>query len=108
VLVIRGEAGIGKTALLDYCAGGAFGCRLAHVAGVESEFELPFAALHQLCRPMLADLDGLPQPQQQALQAAFGLAAGSAPDRFVVGRVGCASGREDRVGPYRRCEDGRS
>jgi DNA-binding CsgD family transcriptional regulator/tetratricopeptide (TPR) repeat protein len=85
VLVLRGEAGIGKSALMSYCAGRASGCRLAHVAGVESELEMPFAGLHQLCRPMLADVDTLPEPQQQALQVAFGLAAGSAPDRFVVG-----------------------
>src|SRR6188472_129702 len=85
VLVLRGEAGIGKSALMSYCAGRASGYRLAHVAGVESELEMPFAGLHQLCRPMLADVDTLPEPQQQALQVAFGLAAGSAPDRFVVG-----------------------
>jgi DNA-binding CsgD family transcriptional regulator len=85
VLVVRGEAGIGKTALLTYCAARAAGCRLAHITGVESELEMPFAALHQLCRPMLADLDVLPPPQRQALQVAFGLAAGNRPDRFVVG-----------------------
>jgi DNA-binding CsgD family transcriptional regulator/tetratricopeptide (TPR) repeat protein len=85
VLVLRGEAGIGKTTLMRYCARQAFGCRVAEIAGVESELEMPFAALHQLCRPMLGDLDVLPEPQQQALQVAFGLAAGSAPDRFVVG-----------------------
>jgi DNA-binding CsgD family transcriptional regulator len=85
VLVLRGEAGIGKTALMDYCADRASGCRVAHITGVESELEMPFGALHQLCRPMLGDLDVLPSPQQRALQVAFGLAAGSAPDRFVVG-----------------------
>ena len=85
VLVIRGEAGIGKTALMQYCARQASGCRLAQIAGVESELEMPFAVLHQLCAPMLDDLDALPKPQQQALRVAFGLEDGSAPDRFVVG-----------------------
>jgi AAA ATPase-like protein len=80
VLVIRGEAGIGKTALLHYCARQAAGCRVAKLAGVESEL----AALHQLCAPMLDDLATLPEPQQHAMRMAFGLAAGSARDRFVV------------------------
>src|SRR4051794_26215202 len=84
-LVLRGEAGIGKTTLLRYCARQASGCRLVQVAGVESEMELPFAALHQLCAPMLRGLATLPEPQGKALQVAFGLAAGSAPDRFLVG-----------------------
>ena len=85
VLVIRGEAGIGRTALIDYCADRACGCRVLRIRGVESEQEMPFGALHQLCGPMLGDLDVLPSPQQRALQVAFGLEAGSAPDRFVVG-----------------------
>jgi DNA-binding CsgD family transcriptional regulator len=85
VLVIRGEAGIGKTTLLRYCGRQASGCRLAQIAGVESEMELPFAALHQLCRPMLGHLAALPEPQQHALRVAFGLGTGPAPDRFVVG-----------------------
>ena len=80
VLVVRGEAGIGKTALLRYCAGQADGFRVVEVAGVESEMELPFAALHQLCGPFLDRLDALPAPQRQALQVAFGLAGGNAPD----------------------------
>jgi len=84
VLVIRGEAGIGKTALLRYCARQAAGCRLVQMAGVESEMELPLAALHQLCGPMLSGPAELPEPQQRALQVAFGLAAGPAPDRFLV------------------------
>jgi DNA-binding CsgD family transcriptional regulator len=84
-LVIRGEAGIGKTALLRYCAGKASGYRIAQIVGVESELEMPFAALHQLCRPMLDSLAALPEPQERALEIAFGLAPGSAPDRFVVG-----------------------
>ena len=85
VLVIRGEAGIGKTALMRYCARQASGCRLVQVDGVESEMELPLAALHQLCTPMLSSLDALPEPQQRALRVAFGLAAEPAPDRFVLG-----------------------
>jgi DNA-binding CsgD family transcriptional regulator len=85
VLVIRGEAGIGKTALMRYCARQASGCRLVQIAGVESEIELPLAALHQLCGPMLSRLAALPEPQQRALRVAFGLTAGTAPDRFMVG-----------------------
>ncbi|HEX9623807.1 MAG TPA: AAA family ATPase, partial [Streptosporangiaceae bacterium] len=85
VLVIRGEAGIGKTALMRYCARQASGCRLVQIAGVESEMKLPFAALHQLCGPMLGSLAALPEPQERALRVAFGLATGTAPDRFVVG-----------------------
>ena len=83
--MIRGEAGIGKTELMRYCARQASGCRLVQIAGVESEIELPFAALHQLCAPMLGGLAALPEPQEHALRVAFGLAAGPAPDRFVVG-----------------------
>jgi AAA ATPase domain len=85
VLVIRGEAGIGKSALMRYCARQASGCRLVQIAGVESEMELPFAALHQLCGPMLGGLAALPEPQERALRVVFGLATGTAPDRFVVG-----------------------
>jgi DNA-binding CsgD family transcriptional regulator len=85
VLVILGDAGIGKTALMHYCARQASGCRVAEIAGVESEMELPFAALHQLCGPMLENLEKLPIPQEQALRVAFGLAEGTAPDRFVLG-----------------------
>src|SRR3954469_2008698 len=81
-LVLRGEAGIGKTTLLDYCARQASGCRLVQVAGVESEMELPFAALHQLCTPIWGGLATLPEPQAQALQVAFGLTASDPPDRF--------------------------
>ncbi len=85
MLVIRGDAGIGKTELMRYCARQASGCRLVQIAGVESEIELPFAALHQLCTPMLGGLAALPEPQERALRVAFGLATGLAPDRFVVG-----------------------
>jgi DNA-binding CsgD family transcriptional regulator len=85
VLVLHGESGIGKTALLDYLAGRTAGCRMARVAGVQSEMELAFAGLHQLLAPMLTSLDGLPVPQRDALGTAFGLSAGPAPDRFLVG-----------------------
>ena len=85
VLVVRGEAGVGKTALLDHVAGAAQGLRVVRAVGVESEMELPFAALHQLCRPMLDRLGRLPGPQRDALRTAFGLAAGTAPDRFLLG-----------------------
>jgi DNA-binding CsgD family transcriptional regulator len=84
-LVVRGEAGVGKTALLDYLAGRASGCRLAGIAGVQSEMELPFAALHQLCAAMLDQLPGLPAPQRNALEVAFGMTSGPAPDRLLVG-----------------------
>src|SRR3954452_22475303 len=85
VLVVRGEAGMGKTALLRHAAGEASGFRVARVSGVESEMELPFAGLHQLCSPLLDRLDALPQPQQDALRVALGLTSGAAPDRFRVG-----------------------
>src|SRR5215217_1809866 len=84
VLVVRGEAGVGKTALLHYCARQASGFRVARIAGVESEMELPFAGLHQLCAPMLGRLGALPEPQQVALGVALGLSSGPAPDRFLV------------------------
>ena len=72
ILVIRGEAGVGKTALLHYCARQASGFRVAQIAGVEAEMELPFAGLHQLCAPILARLDALPDPQRDALSVAPG------------------------------------
>src|SRR5580700_8446714 len=85
VLVMRGEPGVGKTALLEYAVESAAGLRVARVAGVESEMELAFAALQQLCAPMLDKLAGLPDPQRDALGVAFGLNTGAAPDRFLVG-----------------------
>jgi DNA-binding CsgD family transcriptional regulator len=85
VLVIRGEAGIGKTALLDFAAARAHGTRVLRAAGVESEMELAYAALHQLCLPMLKGVERLPAPQRDALGTAFGLSAGPTPDRFLVG-----------------------
>ena len=84
-LVVEGDAGVGKSALLaDVCAH-ATGCRVARAAGVQSEMELAFAGLHQLCAPLLDRLDRLPEPQRDALAIAFGLAGGDAPDRFFVG-----------------------
>src|SRR5579864_7469621 len=85
VLVVRGEPGIGKTALLDYAAGQALGFRVVRAWVVESEMELAFAGLHQLCVPMLGRLDQLPRPQRDALAVAFGMREGQAPDRFLVG-----------------------
>ncbi len=85
VLVVRGDPGVGKTALLNYLAGHASGCRVVRVAGVQSEMELAFAGLHLLCAPMLDRLDRLPVPQREALRTAFGLSAGPPPDRFLVG-----------------------
>src|SRR4051795_11140068 len=84
VLAVRGEAGGGKTALLRRCATQADGFRVAQIAGVESEMELPFAGLHQLCAPMLGRLSAVPEPQQVALRVALGLDSGEAPDRFLV------------------------
>src|ERR1700749_2126988 len=84
VLVVRGEPGIGKTELLRQLSAEASGFWVARVAGVESEVELPFAALYQLCAPMLGRLGPLPEPQRRGLSVAFGLAAGDSPDRFLV------------------------
>jgi DNA-binding CsgD family transcriptional regulator len=85
VLVLRGEAGVGKTALLRHLSAAAEGFRIARAAGVESEMELPFSGLHALCAPMLGRLEQLPSPQRDALSTAFGLSAGPPPDRFLVG-----------------------
>src|SRR5215216_5246605 len=84
-LVLRGEAGIGKTALLKCLVESASDLTVVRAVGVESEMELAYASLHQLCAPMLERLDGLPAPQRQALEIVFGLSAGAAPDRFLVG-----------------------
>src|SRR5580693_10569653 len=86
VLVVRGEPGVGKSALLDYLAGQAAGCRVVRAAGVESEMELAFAGLHQLLTPVLDRVGGLPGPQRDALRTAFGLSSGPPPDRFLSAR----------------------
>gem|GEM_PF-1416217 len=86
-LVVRGEPGAGKTALLDYAARRAADCRVVRAAGVQSEMELAFAGLHQVCAPMLDRLDRLPVPQRDALEIAFGISCGPAPDRFLIGRA---------------------
>jgi DNA-binding CsgD family transcriptional regulator len=83
-LVIRGEAGIGKTAMLRFAEAHAPGFQVAHVAGVQAEMELPLAGVHHLCAPMLGGLDALPRPQQDAMRVALGLAAGDPPDQFLV------------------------
>jgi DNA-binding CsgD family transcriptional regulator len=85
VLVVSGEPGVGKTALFESAIRCASGFRVLRAVGVESEMELAFAALQQLCAPMIDQLDRLPGPQQDALGVAFGLRAGDAPDRFLVG-----------------------
>jgi DNA-binding CsgD family transcriptional regulator/predicted negative regulator of RcsB-dependent stress response len=85
VLVVHGEAGVGKSALLEYVEASASGCRVARAAGVQSEMELAFAGLHQLIAPMLDGVERLPTAQRDALLTAFGLAGGAAPDRFLVG-----------------------
>lgn len=84
VLVLRGDSGVGKTALLDYLLDRASDVRVAHIAGAELEMELAYAGLHQLCAPMLGHLEGLPTPQREALAVAFGLREGKPPDRFLV------------------------
>ena len=91
VLVLRGEAGIGKTALLEHAIESASDVTMLRAVGVESEMELAFAALHQLCAPLLDRLERLPAPQRDALQTTFGLCAGPAPDRFFIALAGARS-----------------
>jgi DNA-binding CsgD family transcriptional regulator len=85
VLVVRGDPGVGKTVLLDYLADRARGCRVVRAVGVQSEMELAFAGLHQLCAPIVEHLDRLPVPQRDALRTAFGTRVGPPPERFLVG-----------------------
>ncbi|MFD8565520.1 AAA family ATPase [Streptomyces sp. NPDC059639] len=85
VLVVRGEAGIGKSVLLDYLAAQASRVKVTWAHGIEADMELPYASLHQLCAPFLDELEELPEPQREALRVAFGMAAGDPPDRFLVG-----------------------
>ena len=84
-LVLRGEAGIGKTALLEYLIASAPDATIVRAVGVQSDMELPYAALHQLCGPLLDRLEALPAPQRRAMEIVFGVTAGEAPDRFLVG-----------------------
>ena len=84
-LVLRGEAGIGKTALLEHLIAAASDLTVVRAVGVESEMELAYASLHQLCAPLLDRLARLPAPQRQAMEIVFGLSAGGPPDRFLVG-----------------------
>jgi DNA-binding CsgD family transcriptional regulator len=84
-VVLRGEAGIGKTALLGYLVASASDLRVVRAVGVESDMELAFASLHQLCSPLLDRIEELPAPQRRALETVFGLSDGAAPDRFLVG-----------------------
>jgi DNA-binding CsgD family transcriptional regulator len=85
VVVLRGEAGIGKSALLDHLSDQLLGWRVARAAGVEVELELAYSGLHQICSPMLAELERLPEPQREALATVFGLSGGAVPNRFLVG-----------------------
>jgi DNA-binding CsgD family transcriptional regulator len=85
VVVLRGEPGVGKTVLLDFVVEEAKGWQIARAVGIESEMELAYGGLHQLCAPMLDRLDQLPAPQRDALGTVFGLQAGEPPDRFLVG-----------------------
>src|ERR1700733_15187753 len=85
VLVVHGEPGVGKTALLDWTVAEGRQLRILRTAGVEGEMELPFAALHQLCSPILDRDNGLPDPQRDALCVAFGPSVGPAPNPFLVG-----------------------
>src|SRR5271167_3475951 len=84
-LVLCGEAGIGKTALLDYLVASASGATMVRASGVESEMEVAFAGLYQLCRSLLDRVETLPTPQRRALEIVFGLSAGSAPNPVLVG-----------------------
>jgi len=84
-LVLRGESGIGKTALLEHAVEAASDLTVLRAVGVEPELELAFGALHQVCAPILERLDGVPAPQGDALRVTFGLSEGRAPDRFMVG-----------------------
>ena len=85
VVVLRGGAGAGKSALLDFALGRADGWRICTAVGIESEMELAYSGLHQLCAPMLDHVDRLPVPQRDALRTVFGQQTGPAPDRFLVG-----------------------
>ncbi|WP_246290531.1 AAA family ATPase [Lentzea indica] len=85
VLLLHGEPGVGKSALLEHLESSATGMRVLRAAGVESEMELAFATLHQFCVPLLGRMKDLPEPQRDALETVFGMRAGSPPERFLVG-----------------------
>src|ERR1700726_3902069 len=85
VLVVLGDPGVGKTALLEYAVEAGQDFRVVRTAGVEGEMELDYAALQRLCSPILEFLEPLPDPQRDALGVAFGLSAGQAPIPFLVG-----------------------
>jgi DNA-binding CsgD family transcriptional regulator len=102
-LVLRGEAGIGKTALLEYAAMQSESCRVVRAVGVESEMELPFAAVHQLSMPLFDRLTHLPSPQRDALETALGLSSGPPPDRFLVGLALLTLFSEDAEEPPLLC-----
>jgi hypothetical protein len=99
VLVLCGEAGLGKTTLLDYVEARAAGCHVARATVMESEMELSFAGLHQISAPMLDRLEQLPAPQREALEVAFGVRTGAAPDTFRVSlaALGLAAHRHARA-----------
>ncbi len=88
VVVLRGEAGVGKTALIEELVSAASGVRVLRTAGVESDMELPFAGVHRLISPLVADIQALPDPQRRALETAFGQVSGPAPDRATPSRPG--------------------
>jgi len=106
-LVLSGEPGVGKTALLEYLVERAADCRILRATGVQSEMELAFSALHQLCSPILDHLDGLPAPQHAALRTAFGVSLGAPPDKFLVGLavLNLLSDVAERRGPEQRVDD---
>src|SRR6266436_3765059 len=85
VLLVQGDPGVGKTALLDYAVEAGEDFRVVRAAGVEGEMELDYAALQQLCSPILEFIERLPDPQRDALEVAFGISAGQAPSPFLVG-----------------------
>src|ERR1700733_725642 len=85
VVVVRGEPGVGKTALLEYAIAAGGGFRFGRTFGVEGEMELPYASVQQLCFPILELMEHLPEPQREALGVAFGLRSGSSPNPFLVG-----------------------
>jgi len=105
-LVLRGEAATGKTALLECLVGSASDITVLRAVGVESEMELAYAGLHQLCAPLLDRLHGLPAPQRDAMRVVFGLTDGAPPDRFLLGLGGAGPALRCRRGPSCRARGG--